>query len=216
MPVFKRTLKVLPNPWLYIDHKGRPAGRVPFEQPTNGTYDPRTVGSRFADNPELVSAARKDVPLAQDVHDTVVEYAKEPVDVGNTVYYRRRIMAGELIAADRESYVAAGGRPKDFEDHQKHLDAKKAEAIAEFDLRNGEGAFKALEQQRDEDAKAAAAAKKATSPEAQAEEAKKATDAKRDADAKAAKVAAGDAEKPAAATTTTTPSTTTTSKGDGK
>lgn len=185
MPVFKRTLKVLPNPWLYIDHKGRPAGRVPYEQPTNGTYDPRTVGSRFADNPELVSAGRKDVPLGQDVHDTVVEYEKDPVEVANSVYYRRRIMAGELIAADRDSFVAAGGSAKGYDDHVKHLQTKKAEAIAEFDLRNGEDAFKMLGEQREEDAKAARAQADANSPEARAKGEAAALAAKREADAKA-------------------------------
>lgn len=214
MPVFKRTLKVLPNPWLYIDHKGRPAGRVPFQQPTNGTYDPRAVGARYADNPQLVSAARKDVPLAQDVHDLIVEYETSPVEVKNSDYYRRRIMAGELIAADRESFVAAGGRPKDFEDHQKHLETKKSEAIAEFDLRNGAGAFQALEAQREEDAKTAKAAAEATSPEARAKEEADAIAAKKDADAKAAAAAGGEAPQPTKPTPPTKP--TTTSKGDDK
>lgn len=151
MPVQKKKLKVLPNPWTYIDHQGRPAGRVAVEQPKDG-FDPRSVGARIADNPELVSQARKGVPLAQDIHEIEIEYSKEPVEVANTDYYRKRVIRGDLIAADRESFVAAGGRPKDFEAHQKHVDAKKAEAMAQFDIDNGAGAFEALALERAETA----------------------------------------------------------------
>jgi hypothetical protein len=153
MPVQKRTLSVQPNPWLYIDHKGRPAARVAVEQPTNGTYDPRTVGSRIADA-KLVSSAPKGAPLAHDIHDLEVEYSKEPVEVRNSAYYRRAVMDGELVAADRESFVAAGGSPRDFESYRDHIEKKRVAAIKQFDLENGEGAFEALAAQRAEDEKA--------------------------------------------------------------
>lgn len=149
MPVQKKKLKVLPNPWTYIDHTGRPAGHVKVEQPNRG-FDPRAVGSRIADDPVLTSAAQKGVPLAQDVHEIEREYSKEPVEVPNTDYYRRCVINGDLIAADRETFVACGGRPKAFEAHQKHLDDKKTEAITRFDVDNGEGAFKQLAADRAE------------------------------------------------------------------
>ena len=152
MPVQKRTLSVLPNPWLYIDHKGRPAARVAVEQPVNGTYDPRTVGSSIA-AAQLVSAARKDAPLSQDIHDLEIQYSKEPVEVRNTPYYRRAVMDGELVAADRDSFVAAGGKPREFEGYLEHIEKKKAAAIKQFDVENGEGAFEMLAAQRAEDEK---------------------------------------------------------------
>lgn len=143
MPVQKKKLKVLPNPWTYIDHTGRPAGHVKVEQPNRG-FDPRAVGSRIGDDPVLTSAAQRGVPLAQDVHEIEHEYAKDPVEVPNTDYYRRCVINGDLIATDRETFVACGGRPKDFEAHQKHLEDKKAEAIKQFDIANGGGAFAQL------------------------------------------------------------------------
>ena len=159
MPVKSPTLKVRPNPWIYIDHRGRPAGRVAVEQP-KGHYDPRTVGSRIG-SANLVAKAVGNSMLAHDVHDIEIEYDADPVVVANTPYYRRRIMSGELIAADRDAFTAAGGRPKDFEEHVKHVADKKAAAIAQFELENGEGAFEALAEQRKsaaDQAKAEAAA----------------------------------------------------------
>jgi hypothetical protein len=155
MPVKAQSLRVRPNPWIFIDHKGRPAGRVAVEQP-KGHYDPRTVGSRIGEA-KLVAKAAGNAMLSHDVHDIVIEYDTEPVVVANTPYYRRRIMGGELIAADRDSFIAAGGRPKDFEDHVKHVESKKAEAIKQFELENGEGAFELLAKQREAEEKQAKA-----------------------------------------------------------
>lgn len=153
MPVKVRTLKVRANPWIghdTINNLGLPTGRVAVEQPAGG-YDPRFVGVTSI-RPILVSNAPKDAPLAQESHEHVVEYAAE-VSVPNTDYYRRRILKGELIAVDRASFVAAGGKPKDFEDHQKHLELQKSAAIAEFNDRNGAGAFEALGEQHEADEK---------------------------------------------------------------
>lgn len=219
MPVKASSLKVHPNPWLYIDHLGRPAGRVAVEQP-KGSYDPRTVGSRIK-NAELVHKAADGLLLAHDVHDIEIEYDTEPIKVPNTDYYRRRVMKGELIAADRDSYRDAGGRPKDFEAHQQHVEAKKAEAIKLFDLENGEGAFEALAAQREEAAQTRANEKAATSPEALAKaeadaaKDKLAADAKRASEAKAA---AGEqpAPEPAKSTTTAAPAASDQKKGDAK
>src|SRR5438132_3707053 len=104
MPVQLRTLKVRPNPWIghdTISRTGMPIGRVPVEQP-EGHFDPRCVGVIKITAIES-SPAPANAPLAQASHDHEIEYAKDPVSVANTEYYRRRIMAGELIAADRPS-----------------------------------------------------------------------------------------------------------------
>jgi hypothetical protein len=145
MPVQARTLKVRANPWIghdTINNLGFPVGRVMVEQPA-GSFDPRLVGCRIK-RAIKTSDAPKNAPLAQESHELEIEYDSEPVTVVNSDYYRRRVMKGELIAADRASFVAAGGRPKDFEEHQKHLDLQKTAAITEFNERNGEGAYEAL------------------------------------------------------------------------
>lgn len=147
MPVKVRTLKVRANPWVghdTINNLGLPVGRVLVEQPPGG-FDHRHVGVSSI-RAIKTSEAPKDAPLAQESHELVVEYDDEAT-VPNTDYYRRRVMRGDLIATNRESFVAAGGKPKDYEEHQKHLELQKAAAIAEFDDRNGAGAFAALNAQ---------------------------------------------------------------------
>lgn len=162
MTVQLRTLKVRPNPWIghdTISRTGLPIGRVPVEQP-HGLFDPRCVGVVKVTAIQT-SAAPKGAPLAQASHDLEFEYSKEPVSVANTEYYRRRVMCGDLIAADRPSFLASGGRPKDYEEHEKLLELCKRAAIVEFDVANGEGAFAALNEQRVEDEKRRAAIAKA-------------------------------------------------------
>lgn len=152
MPVQIRTLKVRANPWIghdTINNLGLPVGRVPVEQPPGG-FDPRLVGARIK-RAIKVSEAPKDAPLAQESHELEIEYDTEPATVANTDYYRRRVLRGELIAADRASFTAAGGSARDFEEHQKHLDRQRTAAIAEFDDRNGAGAFDALGARHAED-----------------------------------------------------------------
>lgn len=152
MPVQLRTLNVLPNPWLYIDHKGLPVGRVGMEANANGVPETRHVG---ASRPKTVrtSEAPAGAPLAQPIDEIVeIEWASKPVAVRNTEYYRRQVMCGDLIAADHESFVAAGGRASDFEDYAQHIEAKRKAAIEQFDIENGAGAFVALTRQREDDA----------------------------------------------------------------
>lgn len=152
MPVPIRTLKVRPNPWIEIDSRGLPCGRVPYEQPAGG-FDPRSVGAEITNVQKVQDAPA--LMLGQAIHTFEVKHAEEDVLVPNTGYYRRRIAKGELIAADRPTYVAATGSAKGFEDQDKFLAQLKSEAIRDFDARNGEGAFRALEEQRAADAKQA-------------------------------------------------------------
>ncbi len=160
MPVPIRTLKVRPNPWIEIGPTGLPSGVVAYEQPAGG-YDPRLVGASRV-NVKKVQDAPAGVPLAQEVHTFDVQYSDEDVLVPNTAYYRRRILRGELIAVDRPTYAAAtGGTTRDFEEQDKLLTQIKADAIKAFDAANGEGAFKALEEMRAENAAAAKAVSEA-------------------------------------------------------
>lgn len=150
MPVPIRTLKVRPNPWLHIGLNGQPCGVVAYEQPSGG-FDARLVGASRT-NVQKIQDAPKGAPLAQELHSFDVEYSDEDVLLPNTSYYRRRIIRGELIAADKMTYIAAGGSARGFEEQGKLLEQIKAQAIREFDAANGEGAYEALAEQRDETA----------------------------------------------------------------
>lgn len=153
MPVPIRTLKVRPNPWLEIDPRGLPCGVVAYEQPIlpngNVSSDSRLVGASRV-NVQKIQDAPKGAPLAQEIHTFEIKYSGEDVLLPNTSYYRRRIIRGELIAVDKPTYVAAGGSAKGFEEQAQLLEQIKAQAIRDFDAANGEGAFEALAELRDE------------------------------------------------------------------
>jgi hypothetical protein len=161
MPIPTKKLRVLPNPWTYIDHKGRPAGRFPYEATDGVMPDGRTIGSRIASAEEVQAA--KSVRIAGFTfqlqpadHDIQIAYDDEPVTVGNTAYYRKAIASGQLIAADVETANVAGIKSKYFESYARHVDGKREAAIAEFDAANGDGAFAHFENERAEAAKAKA------------------------------------------------------------
>jgi hypothetical protein len=158
MPVPIRTLKVRPNPWIEIDSRGLPCGRVPYEQPQGG-FDPRSVGAEISNVVKVQDAPA--LMLGQAIHTFEVKHAEEDVLVPNTGYYRRRIMKGELIAADKPTYVAATGSVQGFEEQGKFIEQLKVDAIAAFDACNGDGAFRALAEQRAADAKRAEEVSKA-------------------------------------------------------
>lgn len=160
MPIPHKTLRVLPNPWTYIDHKGRPAGRFPYETTDGVLPDGRTIGSHIASAEEVKAAKSVRIAgftfqLAPADHDIQIAYSDEPVTVANTPYYRKAIASGQLIAADVATANVAGIRAKDFESYAKHIDGKRAEAIEVFDRENGAGAFAHFETERTEAAEKA-------------------------------------------------------------
>lgn len=160
MPVQRKTLKVLPNPWTHIDEKGRPAGAVIVEQPSNGTFDRRWVGASFTAKDvqaaKRVSIAGRTFEQSPAIHEHEWDHASDPVSVANTQYYRKCVFRGDLIAADEATAMACGIAKKDFVQPETLFQKIKSEAIAEFDARNGEGAFDALAEMRDEDEERAA------------------------------------------------------------
>jgi hypothetical protein len=153
MPIPVKTLSVLPNPWVYIDHKGRPAGRFPYESADGVPTDGRTIGSHIASAEEVKAAKRIKIAgftfqLSAADHDIQVAYSEEPVTVPNTQYYRKAISRGDLIAADVKSATLSGIAAADFESYTKHIESKRNEAIAAFDAANGDGAFEHFEAER--------------------------------------------------------------------
>lgn len=161
MPIPVKTLSVLPNPWSYIDHKGRPAGRFPYETTDGVMPDGRTIGSHIATAEEVraaktVRVAGFSFQLSVADHDIQIAYSAEPTTVPNTQYYRKAIVRGDLIAADIKTATLSGIAAKDFESYSKHIESKRAQAIAEFDAANGEDAFAHFENERAEAVKSGA------------------------------------------------------------
>lgn len=160
MPIPQTKLRVLPNPWVYIDHKGRPAGRFPYEGTSGVASDGRTIGSHIASAEEVKAAKSVRIAgfmfqLSAADHDIQIAYSDEPVTVPNTPYYRKAISSGQLIAADVQTANICGIASKNFESYAKHIDSKRDSAMAEFDAANGDGAFAYFESERTEAQKAA-------------------------------------------------------------
>lgn len=152
MAIKARTLRVLPNPWTHIDHRGLPAGVVRFDYHEHNTQR-GWVGARIATATKTSGAFSEVVngkvfTTGTDVHEIEWEFATEPVTLPNTGYYRSAVLGDGLVAADKETAIACGIRAEEFEAPAVHLAKKRAEAIAEFDAHNGEGAFDALAEDR--------------------------------------------------------------------
>lgn len=153
MPIPQKLLSVLPNPWTYIDHKGRPAGRFHYEATDGVVPDGRTIGSRIASAEEIQAAkivkiAGFSFQLSAADHDIQIAYSDEPVTVPNTQYYRKAIARGDLIAANVNTATLSGIAARDYESYAKHVESKRAEAVAAFDAANGDGAFAFFEAER--------------------------------------------------------------------
>jgi hypothetical protein len=174
MAVQRKKLRVLPNPWLHIDEKGRPAGTVRLEQPGDGTFIHGWVGATVATVTEVEPAKRVKVKgrtfeQKVGIHYITFAHADEPVTVDNTAYYRKRVSSGDLIAFDEESALACGISGRNFVKPETLLEQLKASAIKQFDAENGEGAFETLADMAKEEAESAAAVAKAVA-EASGEE----------------------------------------------
>jgi hypothetical protein len=134
MPKLK-TLRVHPNPYLHLDHEGRPAGACPFDPDEHDGSSLRYVGAT-----RVTTETRREDPrrgiTAQ--HDYTWEFSKEAVVVPATDYYRRAIRSGELLAADVETFVEAGGAREHFIEHPHALRHSKHGACARHKANHGE------------------------------------------------------------------------------
>lgn len=143
MPSAKpRILNVVPNPWIHIDHQGRPAGACPMDTaPGSKAF----VGARVSHTKTQILS--KGIRGIQDsVQDTVWEFDLAPQPVPDTPYYRTRLRCGEVLPADEAASRAAGH--SEFLPPDKALTAARERAIAEFNAHHGTGAFEALEAER--------------------------------------------------------------------
>ncbi len=143
MPFPTKKLRVFPNPWTFIDHLGRPAGRLPpdgyEDSPSAGP-----VGAMLTDVVEVqktmtMRVAGQDVPVNLPQHDHRVVYSKDSVEIPNTAYYRYAVKSREIVAADAETAAVCGIK---FEDPAKLLAYLRSISITQFDAETGEDAYK--------------------------------------------------------------------------
>jgi len=100
-------LWVATNPWAAIDHKGRPSGACPAEVGPRDENARSYVGARpsFGD---VTRPAPRRAELYQrtERRDLVWEFQREPFEVPDTSYYRRKVRERELLDATKD-YEAA-------------------------------------------------------------------------------------------------------------
>ncbi len=142
MPFPAKKIRVFPNPYTYIDHLGRPAGRLPFDG-FEHSPSPGSVGASITDVVKVQSAvnmrvAGVDMEVNPAQHDTRITYSKDPVEIPKTHYYLDAIRRRDLIAADKETAAEAGVK---FEDPSVALSRYRSEAIARFDAETAEDAY---------------------------------------------------------------------------
>jgi hypothetical protein len=100
-------LLVATNPWAAIDHKGRPAGACPAEVGPRDENARTYVGARPAFG-DITRPAPRRAELYQrtERRDLVWEFQREPFEVPDTSYYRRKVRERELLDATKD-YEAA-------------------------------------------------------------------------------------------------------------
>lgn len=146
MPVPAPFLMVLPNPWTFIDHLGRPAGTCPCDPFEHRPNPGAKVGARVSEvkvqraQQTRRIGGRETVAVPGDFYP-IWEFETEPVRLPNTGYYRDRIRERELIPTDQRTAALAG---VEWREPSELLDEIRSVAIREFDARNGDGAYAAL------------------------------------------------------------------------
>jgi hypothetical protein len=131
-----KTLNVVANPFCHLDHEGRPAGAAQREpNPHVHSADIFYVGAvrKF----RQIDAGKPALGIAP-IEEYTFEFSPDAVPVANSDYYRRLVKSRELLAADKESWVAAGADPATYVDPKTALAHAKAGAIAQHKAAHGE------------------------------------------------------------------------------
>jgi len=142
MPFPSKKIRVFPNPYTYIDHLGRPAGRLPFdgfEHTQSAGFVGAVISNVVKVQPAMVMrVAGVDMEVNPAQHDIRITYSADPVEIPKTHYYLDAIRRKDLIAADQETAQLAGIK---FEDPKKVLSSCRSEAIKRFDAETDEDAY---------------------------------------------------------------------------
>lgn len=142
MPFPSKKIRVFPNPYTYIDHLGRPAGRLPFDG-FEHSPNPGFVGAAISNVVKIQSAmtarvAGVEMEVNPAQHDMRITYSADAVEIPKTHYYLDAIRRLDLIPADKETAQEAGVK---FEDPKKTLNDFRSEAIKRFDAETAEDAY---------------------------------------------------------------------------
>jgi len=142
----QETLRVLPNPYTFIDADGEPQGAYPADPSHHG-------GKRMWIGAKLDPARTKLDPEADrrmrgqtgawkgddrpSPQTTKFVFVTEPITIPLTAHYLDGIRTGALLAADEESYRKTFGTTKGYEPPEKIVATERAQAAAGFSAERG-------------------------------------------------------------------------------
>jgi hypothetical protein len=147
MPLPKKTIRVLPNPWAFIHHELGPQGHCHEDTGGRGT-DPRYIGSEVCPEKTVKLAEYEKEPNETRLDPWLIVFRfpvlgaslLEPakgfeggIELAKTAYYLDRLRDGDLIPADERS----GEHGARF----ASLAEAKAAGIASFEANYGPGTF---------------------------------------------------------------------------
>jgi hypothetical protein len=147
MPLPKKTIRVLPNPWAFIHHELGPQGHCHEDTGGRGT-DPRYIGADYdRESTKLVhDYESKPNETRLNIHVQAWEFPvleasllkpakgfEDGIELAKTAYYLDRLRDGDLIPADERS----GEHGARF----ASLAEAKAAGIASFEANYGPGTF---------------------------------------------------------------------------
>jgi hypothetical protein len=137
----KKTFKVYPNPYVYIDHDGYPAGACPCDMPEHvGMTSRRFVGAKLdSEETRLLEKLSKEESRYRDARQQT-RFAfdfSEPTTLPVTEYYRDRLNSSELIAADAETHKQTS-IVGDFVSPKDALAKAKAAAVKRWAAERGD------------------------------------------------------------------------------
>jgi hypothetical protein len=101
------TLRVYPNPYVHLDHEGRPAGACPVDpahQPDRRAW----VGASLDREKTVITDEPQAGERRSPTQVTVFAFACEVQELPASAYYLDRLRDGELIAADAATARMAG------------------------------------------------------------------------------------------------------------
>jgi hypothetical protein len=101
------TVRVYPNPYVHLDHEGRPAGACPADpahQPDRRAW----VGATLDREKTVMTDEPAPGERRSPTQVTVFAFRAEVVELPDTPYYLDRIRDGELFAADARTASMVG------------------------------------------------------------------------------------------------------------
>jgi hypothetical protein len=132
MPI--QMMRVLPNPYSALDHEGRPSGAFPHEPIGGGSQAPGEDYVRYVcahREHKVLRQANPNLQLRQ-LDDYCWKFSMEPENVEATVYYNRAVRSKQILAADADSWVLAGGERAEFTPPMEELARAKHRAVTHW------------------------------------------------------------------------------------